>query len=537
MTPAAMFAKGDSDFKGGRHALVYADAAPRVYDAAGDARCRGAPTCPTRSEHAAAVAPPAPPPVAVEECPTTPAPHRPSQTRAGDGVGRRRWRWRCRRRRRSCRLSDLAAGAGEEVGLSGRGAAALCASAVPALLDDGATRLAAATLAEAAVRLAFAAAAKSGAGRTTTVWRRARRGGGRKAAGGLGPAAAAGAAGRAAGERGGRFVPAAAALGRGTGSFDRFWRSVKIGVRIHTRVSGVSCGRVVASGGPERRAADQRARVTTARVIATARRPHSPSARPRRSHDHCVKRAPGRPVARHPPRPRAAARAGARTLGRGRRAGAGVEGDNGAGRAHVLLQRQGRDVVGEAGRPLRGDQQSRGVEAEEGRDRRRGEAGDPRRRRPGQAAAGLADADGRGRPLVLLQQEDGRDLVGPAAARRQRRRRRRATAHGGARQHDQGRLAADEADGGGEGRREGDDGDARPRARGELRARPPGAPPDGGHQECDGVVRRRRAIRRAIRPRNSAAHFSDASAPLCAPPGTCARSSRCSTRSTASPPS
>ena len=60
--------------------------------------------------------------------------------------------------------------------------------------------------------------------------------------------------------------------------------------------------------------------------------------------------------------------------------------------------------------------------------------------------------------------------------------------------------------------------------------------PDGGHQECDGVVRRR-AIRRAIRPRNSAAHFSDASAPLCAPPGTCARSSRCSTRSTASPPS
>ena len=33
------------------------------------------------------------------------------------------------------------------------------------------------------------------------------------------------------------------------------------------------------------------------------------------------------------------------------------------------------------------------------------------------------------------------------------------------------------------------------------------------------------------------AQFSDASAPLCASPGTCARSSRCSTRSTASPPS
>ena len=260
-----------------------------------------------------------------------------------------------------------------------------------------------------------------------------------------------------------------------------------------------------------------------------------------RSHDHGHEaRAPGRPVARHPPRPRAAlGRAHGRPLRRGRgRAGAGVEGDDGAGRAHVLLQRQGRDVVGEAGRPLRGHQQSRRVEAEEGRDRRRGEAGDPRRRRPGQAAAGVADADGRGRPLVLLQQEDGRDLVGPAAARRRRRRRRRGRGrHGGARQHDQRRLAADEADGGGEGAGEGDDGDARPRARGELRARPPGAPPDGGRQECDGVVRRRRAIRRAILRRAILAQFSDASAPLCAPPGTCARSSRCSTRSTASPPS
>ena len=65
---------------------------------------------------------------------------------------------------------------------------------------------------------------------------------------------------------------------------------------------------------------------------------------------------------------RGRARSGGRTDDR---SGAGAGGlapgwKESGGRAHVLLQRQGRDVVGEAGRPLRGDQQSRGVEAKKG---------------------------------------------------------------------------------------------------------------------------------------------------------------------------
>ena len=160
MTPAARaFAKkATAASKGGQYAYGYMPTqTPKVYDAAGDGALPGRPDMPDAPPNTPRpVAPPKwPPPVAVEgeSAPVTPAPQSMSQTRAG------------RRRRptavavevsaaaRVVQLCDLAAGAGlGEVGLGGRGAAGALRVGVPALLDGAATRLSAATLAEAAVR-------------------------------------------------------------------------------------------------------------------------------------------------------------------------------------------------------------------------------------------------------------------------------------------------------------------------------------------------------------------------------------------------
>ena len=230
MTPAARALQKATAAEAVNTRMVHATQAPKVYDAAGDGALPGRPDMPD--------APPNTPRRSRRR-------RRGAARRCGGGPSRRR-RSRAsqtgagRRRRPTAAAAGGIGGGGAPIdscrtprrapASGGRprrpGAAGALRVSGAALLDDGAaTRLSPATLAEAAVRLAFAAAANRAPAATTSleeyVPTRRRRCAG---CGILGPLLLLAPPDEqlAGGER---FVGAAAALGRGTGSFDRF-RSV-----------------------------------------------------------------------------------------------------------------------------------------------------------------------------------------------------------------------------------------------------------------------------------------------------------------------